>query len=82
MAHWTVINPIILNLHTPYHCERRTYGYRFETDFGYIYDLTFIKYPTFCERPEYVLYMFKRNNPYKNIILSDYFELVKLNFYS
>jgi len=154
-------------LHTPYHCERKTYGYRFETVFGYIYDLTFIKYPTLDERSEYVLYMFnidqvrkgkvstdariqitikhvltlffennsdaivvvmdssdgkhfarkrlfdkwyyqsgkmsiekyeascntedieivatlfvEKNNPFKNIILSDYYELVKLNFYS
>ena len=161
------INPTILNLHTPYHCESIAQGYRFETDFGFVYELTFLKYPTLSERSEYVLYMFnieqakkgkatadakiqitiehifslffenntdavfvvldtsdgkhfarkrlfdkwyytskkssiekydascntedieiitslfvEKNNPFKNIILSDYYELVKLNFYS
>jgi len=167
MAHWTVINQTILNLHTPYNHVRTDYGYRFETDFGFIYDLTFIRYPTLSECPEYVLFMFnieqvkkgktsvderiqltiehvlslffennsdavvvvmdstdgkhlarkrlfdkwyhqtgkisiekyeasckteeieiittlfvEKNNPFKNIILSDYYELVKINFYS
>ena len=156
-----------MKLHIPYHCERITYGYRFETDSGFIYDLTFLKYPMLNERSEYVLYMFnieqvkkgkvsadiriqitieyvlslffenntdavvvvmdssdgkhfarkrlfdkwfyqtrklsiekyeascnteeieivatlfvEKKNPFKNIILSDYYELVKLNFYS
>jgi hypothetical protein len=167
MAHWMDLNLKILNLLTPYHCERKAHGYRFVTDFGFIYDLTFLKYPTLNERSEYILYMFnieqvkkgktstdvkiqitieyiltlffenntdavvvvmdssdgkhlvrkrlfdkwyyqprklsiekyeascnteeleivttlfvEKNNPYKNIILSDYYELVKLNFYS
>jgi len=162
-----VINQTILNLLTPYHCKGIEYGYRFETDFGFIYDLTFLRYPTLSERLEYVLYMFnieqvkkgktsvdariqvtieyilslffenntdaivvvldssdgkhwarkrlfdkwyyqtkklsiekyeasckteeieivatlfvEKNNPFKNIVLSDYYELVKINFYS
>ena len=167
MAHLTAINLTTLNLHTPYHCEEIAYGYRFETDSGFVYDLTFLRYPTLNERHEYVLYMFNieqvkkgkvsadvriqitieyilslffenntdavvvvmdssdgkhyarkrlfdkwyyqsrkltiekyeascnteeieivtmlfvdKNNPFKYIILSDYYELVKLNFYS
>ena len=143
------------------------YGYRFETDFGFVYELSFLRYPTLSDRSEYVMYMFnieqvkkgktstdvrirttieyvlslffenntdavvvvmdssdgkhlarkklfdkwyyqsrkfsiekyeascnteeieivttlfvEKNNPFKNIILSDYYELVKLNFYS
>jgi hypothetical protein len=50
-----VINPTILNLQNPYHCEEI----------------------------EIVTTLFvEKNNPFKNIILSDYYELVKLNFYS
>jgi hypothetical protein len=156
-----------LNLQSPYQCEGIEYGYRFETDFGFVYELTFLRYPTLSERSEYVLYMFnieqvrkgktstdariqitieyvlslffeentdavvvvmdtsdgkhlarkrlfdkwyhqtkklsiekyeascnteeieivtalfvEKNNPFKNIILSDYYELVKVNFYS
>jgi hypothetical protein len=154
-------------LQNPYHFEGTGYGYRFETDFGFVYELSFLKYPILSERPEYILYMFnieqvkkgkvsadariritieyilalffenntdavlvvmdssdgkhparkrlfdkwyhqsgklsiekyeascnteeieivttlfvEKNNPFKNIILSDYYELVKLNFYS
>ena len=167
MAHWTALNLTILNLQNPYHCEDIDLGYRFETDFGFVYELTFLRYPTLDERSEYVLYMFnieqvrkgkvstdsriqttikyvlslffennsdaivvvmdssdgkhfarkrlfdkwyyqsgkmsiekyeascntedieivatlfvEKNNPFKNTILSDYYELVKLNFYS
>ena len=156
-----------MNLQNPYHCEGIEYGYRFETDFGFIYELSFLRYPTLSERLEYILYMFnieqvkkgkisidariqitieyvlslffenntdavvvvmdssdgkhlahkrlfdkwyyqskklsiekyeascnteeieivttlfvEKSNPFKNIILSDYCELVKLNFYS
>jgi len=156
-----------LNLQNPYHCEIIEYGYRFETDFGFVYELFFLRYPTLSERSEYTLYMFnieqvkkgrtatdvriqitieyvlslffenntdavvvvmdssdgkhlarkrlfdkwyyqseklsiekyeascntedieivttlfvEKTNPFKNIILSDYYELVKLNFYS
>ena len=156
-----------MNSQSPYHCEDIGYGYRFKTDFGFVYELTFLIYPTLYERTEYVLYMFnieqvekgrastdarihitieyvlslffedntdavvvvmdssdgkhlarkrlfdkwyhksgklsiekyeascnteeteivatlfiEKNNPFKNIILSDYYELVKLNFYS
>ena len=156
-----------MNLQNPYHCEIIEYGYRFETDFGFVYELFFLRYPTLSERSEYTLYMFnieqvkkgrtatdvriqitieyvlslffenntdavvvvmdssdgkhlarkrlfdkwyyqseklsiekyeascntedieivttlfvEKTNPFKNIILSDYYELVKLNFYS
>ena len=156
-----------MNLHTPYKIERTTGGYRFETDFGFIYELSFLKYPTVNERPEYDFRMFnieqikkgktsidvriqitveyvlslffennadavlivmdsldgkhlarkrlfdkwysqskkpaiekyeaaciteeieivttlfvEKDNPFKNLILSDYYELVKINFYS
>ena len=156
-----------MNLQNPYHCEGIEYGYRFETDFGFVYELSFLRYPTLSECSEYVLYMFnieqvrkgktsadakiqitieyvlslffenntdavvvvmdssdgkhlarkrlfnrwyhqtrklsiekyeascdteeieivamlfvEKNNPFKNIILSDYYELVKMNFYS
>ena len=47
-----------MNLQSPYHCEGIEHGYRFETDFGSVYELSFLKYPTLSERSEYVLYMF------------------------
>ena len=156
-----------MNLQSPYQCEGIDYGYRFETDFGFVYELSFLRYPTLSERSEYILYMFnieqvrkgktstdarirttieyvlslffenntdavvvvmdssdgkhlarkklfdkwyhqsknfsiekyeascnteeieivtmlfvEKNNPFKKIILFDYYELVKLNFYS
>jgi len=47
-----------LNLQNPYLCEGIEHGYRFETDFGFVYELSFLKYPTLSERLEYVFYMF------------------------
>jgi hypothetical protein len=43
------------------------------------------KYEASCntEEIEIITTLFvEKNNPYKNIILSDYYELVKINFYS
>ncbi len=156
-----------MNSQNPYKIEQTGCGYRFETDFGFIYELSFLRYPTINERLEYVLYMFnieqlrkgkasvdvriqitiefvlsiffenninavivvmdsldgkhlarkrlfdkwynksnkttiekyeaacsteeieivttlfiEKNNPFKKVILSDYYELVKINFYS
>jgi len=154
-------------LQLPYNYEEEGHIYRFETDFGFLYELSFLRYPTVNERPEYILYMFnieqirkgktsrderiqitiehvlldfferntnaivavldssdgkhlarkrlfdkwynqsnkstidkyeaaciteeieivttlfvEKNNPFKNLILPDYYELVKINFYS
>lgn len=47
-----------MSSHIPYSCKRTETGYRFETDFGSVYELIFLQYPTVNERSEYPLYMF------------------------
>ena len=47
-----------MSLQNPYRCNEIEFGYRFETDFGFVYELTFLRYPTLSERSEYVFYMF------------------------
>ena len=47
-----------MNSHTPYRIERTSGGYSFETDFGFIYELSFLRYPTVNERLEYDFRMF------------------------
>ena len=53
-----VLNLLILNLQNPYHIEEVANGYRFTTDFGIVYELTFLLYPTVNTREGYCVYMF------------------------
>ena len=60
-----------MSLQSPYHCEGIEYGYRFETDFGFVYELSFLRYPTLSECTEYVLYMFNIEQVRKGKISTD-----------
>jgi len=51
-------NQNILPLQNPYEYTEVENGYRFETDFGAIYELIFLLYPTVNESEDYVVYMF------------------------
>jgi len=58
MVRWTVLSLLILNLQNPYHIEEFVSGYRFTTDFGIVYELTFLLYPTVNTGEGYCVYMF------------------------
>jgi len=45
-------------LQNPYHIEEVANGYRFTTDFGIVYELTFLLYPTVNTSEDYCVYMF------------------------
>ena len=47
-----------MNLQSPYNIIEVENGYRFETDFGAIYELTFLLYPVVNTSEDYLIYMF------------------------
>jgi len=47
-----------LNLQSPYNIIEVENGYRFETDFGSVYELTFLLYPIVNTSEYYLMYMF------------------------
>ena len=53
-----VLNLLISNLQNPYNIEEVANGYRFTTDFGIVYELTFLLYPTVNTSEDYSIYMF------------------------
>ena len=60
-----------MNLQNPYHCEDIDDGYRFETEFGFVYELIFIKYPKLSEHSEYAFYMFNIEQVKKGKVTKD-----------
>jgi hypothetical protein len=60
-----------LNLQSPYNIIEVENGYRFETDFGAVYELTFLLYPIVNTSKDYLIYMFniepiKKGKPCKD----------------
>jgi hypothetical protein len=58
-------------LQSPYNIIEVENGYRFETDFGAVYELTFLLYPTINTSEDYLVYMFnieqiRKSKPYKD----------------
>ena len=58
MVRWMVLNLVILSLQSPYHIEEVANGYRFTTNFGIVYELTFLLYPTVNTSKDHCIYMF------------------------
>ena len=66
-----VLDLKILSLQSPYQIEEVANGYRFTTDFGIVYELTFLLYPTVNISEDYFIYMFNIEKVKKGVTAKD-----------